>query len=334
MPLLVGLKNQISEPKQWSEGTRHLLNEHGALDQLQQALEKLAKKLEPEKGIRKVARNLIWTLDKVECDDTLKKIERVKSRISLALQGDVHKLAQAIKADTANIDTIQEGISELHIKEDTKTRQDILEWFSPLNFFKTQQDIFERREEGTGRWLIDTPEFQNWTAGSDRTLCCFGIPGAGKSVLASVVVDNLRNKFASENSSKVGVAAAYCNFKEVDMQNPSNLLSGLCRQLIINDQPFPETLANLYRAHQERKTRPVLKEVMDVFDEVLKSLKATYLIVDALDECSSEVRDILVQELKATQPMTSLLVTTRPIDSITRKFSENVTIDIRASDSD
>ncbi|KAL8911033.1 MAG: hypothetical protein Q9171_003737 [Xanthocarpia ochracea] len=329
LPMLSRLKNQVSEPKPWSEGTRYLLNENGAFDQLQQALEKLAKKLQPEKGIRKVARNFIWTLDKDDCDDTLKKIERVKSRISVALQGDILKNTQAIKADTVNIDAIHEGVSELRIKERAKGRPDILEWFSPLNFYKTQQDVFGRREEGTGRWFIHSDEFQKWTAGSERTLCCYGIPGAGKSVLASVVVDYLRNEFTSGHS--FGVAAAYCNFKEVDMQDSVNILSGLCMQLIDNSEPFPEILVDLYKSHNERKTRLGLKDVMNVFDDVLKSFKTAYLIVDALDECSSTVRDILVQELKALQSTTSLIVTTRPIDSIIREFSEDVSIEIRAS---
>ena len=327
--MLSRLEDQVSEPKPWPEGTRYLLNDNGAFDQLQQALEKLVKKLRPEKGIRKLSRNFIWTLDKDDCDDALKKIERVKSRISLALQGDILKNTQAIKADTVNIDAIHESVSERRIKELAKERQDILEWFSPLNFYKAQQDVFGRREEGTGRWFIHSNEFQKWTAGSERTLCCYGIPGAGKSVLASIVVDYLRNEFTSGDS--FGVAAAYCNFKEVNVQDPVNILGGLCTQLIDNSEPCPEILVDLYKSHEEKKTRPGLKDVMNVFDDVLKSFKKAYLIVDALDECSSGVRDILVQKLKAIQSTTSLIVTTRPIDSIVREFSEDVCIEIRAS---
>lgn len=56
-----------------------------------------------------------------------------------------------------------------------KQRQNILDWFSPLNFFKTQQDIFSRREDGTGQWFIESPEFQAWLSGANRALCCPGI---------------------------------------------------------------------------------------------------------------------------------------------------------------
>lgn len=59
-------------------------------------------------------------------------------------------------------------------------RQEILQWLSPLNFFRTQQDTLARREEGTGLWLIDSPVFTNWLTGNDCILCC---PGIRRSLL-------------------------------------------------------------------------------------------------------------------------------------------------------
>ena len=91
LQVLISLQNRLDEPQQsepWHENVRRLATEHGAFEQLREALEKLAVKLKPEKGIKNKARNLIWTLHKTECEDTLNKIERVKSRVSLALQGD------------------------------------------------------------------------------------------------------------------------------------------------------------------------------------------------------------------------------------------------------
>lgn len=92
LPLFISLKNQVEEhnhSEPWSEGLLLLNTDHGALNQLQEGLEMLAKKLKPEKAIKKLAHKLTWTLDKAECDEILKKIERVKSTISLALQGNI-----------------------------------------------------------------------------------------------------------------------------------------------------------------------------------------------------------------------------------------------------
>lgn len=349
LPILISLQNKVEEHESFescSEGIRVLATEYGALDQLREALSQLATILNPGRsGIKNIADSLSWQFDKKLCGEILEKIERVKSWINLALQDDIHKLVHAIKADTAGIDLVKERMSDLHIREKMKERNDVLAWFSPLNFFQWQQDIFRRRAEHTGEWLIDVPAFQSWVAGSECTLCCWGFreytvlqslfvnltiaAGVGKSILASVVVDYLRNIFKATYS--FSVAAAYCNFKDKEIQSPENLLAGLCVQVLGDSEPLPEILVQLHGRHASKRTRPSLKDVLDVFKEAMKHFETTYLIVDALDECSSEVRGVLLQELKSLQPRVRLLVTTRPPINY---VAEKATIEIRASRGD
>lgn len=156
--------------------------------------------------------------------------------------------------------------------------------------------------------------------------------GAGKSVLASVVVSHLRQLSALRHS--VGIAAAYCNFKDRDMQSLENLLAGLCVQLASSSESLPKTLTTVYSDHRANGTRPTLKEIFGIFEETAKPFTRIYLIVDALDECSTEVRSNLVEKLINLQPSVRLLVTTRFIDSITSQFNENAIIEIRASRGD
>ncbi|KAL8921943.1 MAG: hypothetical protein Q9172_003757 [Xanthocarpia lactea] len=343
LPLLVNLQTQVSDAKQsetWFCCIGSLAVGNGPLDQLREALAQLTKRLKPKKGIENAARALIWTLDKAYCDELLWKIERVKSRISLALQGDTFRLAQAIKADTASLGTIGERVASIaddvtavQHSEDVQKRQAILAWFSPLNFFNTQQDLFARREEGTGQWLIDSTEFRKWTSGMDRILCCPGIPGAGKSILASVVVDFLRKDLVK--TGPTGVAAIYCNFKERELQTSENLLAGACVQLM-NDssEPLSTTLVKLYEIHSRTKTRPTCKEILEVFDSIARSLNNVYVVVDALDECSGEVRTILLSRLEALPDNVKLMVTTRHIEEIIYKYRDSLRIEVRATDID
>jgi hypothetical protein len=50
---------------------------------------------------------------------------------------------------------------------------------------KRHQDVQSRRTEGTGNWLIETPEFKLWfdhqVLETRRALIGFGEPGAGKT---------------------------------------------------------------------------------------------------------------------------------------------------------
>jgi hypothetical protein len=68
----------------------------------------------------------------------------------------------------------------------------------------------------------------------------------------SAVVDYLREKSPSPN---IGVACAYLNYKETDMQSPENILAGLWRQLIFAKPILPGSPAHsLYHKHLEKQT--------------------------------------------------------------------------------
>lgn len=91
LPMLTGLRKMIEDQGRSGisfDGVKSLVTVDGPLDQLREALEQLNKKVKAKKGIKNHARVLFWPLDKEECKEVLGKIERVKSLISLALEGE------------------------------------------------------------------------------------------------------------------------------------------------------------------------------------------------------------------------------------------------------
>src|SRR2546423_528092 len=52
--------------------------------------------------------------------------------------------------------------------------QDILDWLSPLSFWEKQNDTIQRREPGTGEWLLNDPLFTKWLDGTNSVLWCPG----------------------------------------------------------------------------------------------------------------------------------------------------------------
>ena len=83
-----GLVKQLDSLQRTPGDAGHLIALKGPFDQLREALEQLNKKVEPKKDGKDYARALTWTLEKYHCNEILGKIERVKSLISLALEGD------------------------------------------------------------------------------------------------------------------------------------------------------------------------------------------------------------------------------------------------------
>src|SRR2546429_5774739 len=75
---------------------------------------------------------------------------------------------------------------------------EVAHWLTPANFSAQQSDIIAKRQEGTGLWLLNSDEYKIWIKEEKRTLFCPGIPGAGKTMVSSIVGDNLRRTFAKE----------------------------------------------------------------------------------------------------------------------------------------
>ena len=91
----------------------------------------------------------------------------------------------------ANAAVLERGIEQLQLSHDHQKDRRLLDWLSPLNFPAQQSEFFNRRQEGSGQWLLEHDHFKKWVATSKDTLFCPGPPGAGKTILASIVVDHL-----------------------------------------------------------------------------------------------------------------------------------------------
>ena len=90
--LLTCLQYRVKDAKSddaWYDAIRVIGAKDGALEQYHSALEQLASKLAPGKGIKSLGRALIWSFEKKEMNDIISRIERLKTLISLALENDL-----------------------------------------------------------------------------------------------------------------------------------------------------------------------------------------------------------------------------------------------------
>ncbi|KAJ7271005.1 ankyrin repeat-containing domain protein [Mycena rebaudengoi] len=213
---------------------------------------------------------------------------------------------------------------------DSAERDKIIEWLSPLNFFARHDDIFRTRQEGTGRWFLEDSRFRNWLSSTEESIWCSGIPGAGKTVLASIVVDYLRSHLQSNH---VGVAVAYLNHKESEAQSPPNILAGLWWQLA-SERLISPLVQQLYQKHQSRRTSPSLDEVREIFHSTVAEYSKVFVVVDALDEYPEAHRHILLNALAAIGGSVCLMLTSRPNISPKSFFPTAPVVEIRAQEED
>lgn len=233
----------------------------------------------------------------------------------------------ALQADTSAVKTAQE------MQDHTA----LCEWLSPIDFSSQQHDIITRRQAGTGQWFLDTKEFDDWMHGPEKTLFCPGIPGAGKTMIAAIAIDHLRQRVQSRS---IEVAYLFCSYKRTARLSASDLFAALLRQLIQSRPDSSAVLTDLYNNCIEFRRRPTFEEIIAKAQTICQNYVTLYIVVDALDECTSQdsVRGTLINRLRQLQAKVTvdlrLMFTSRFIPEISQAFMSTPTLEVRASSGD
>ncbi|KAJ7145178.1 hypothetical protein C8R43DRAFT_1070316 [Mycena crocata] len=208
----------------------------------------------------------------------------------------------------------------------------ILDWISPINDFAKHLDLLCARQAGTGDWLLRTTTFDSWLDGSGKALWLSGIPGAGKTVLASMIIEHLSN---IQQPTRIGLAWVYFDYKEESTQTPHAIFLSITRQLADSS---PE-LYNHFRSvdHQNPHSRPSPDDLLSD-DILMRGFEQAFVVVDALDECAEANRDIFLEMMARLQASgANILITSREhvYDHITTSALNDVErVDIRADPED
>ncbi|KAI9792977.1 MAG: hypothetical protein M1816_001299 [Peltula sp. TS41687] len=321
----------------WFIAVRGLSIENGPLDQYKAALEQLMSKLAPADKLRRMGEALTWKFNKSEVEAILQRIERLKVLTQIALEMDHFKLSQAIKSDTTNIKEgiteLREGVNFLHQSYDNQSYQNIVDWLSPLNFQARQLDVFKQRQEGTGKWFLESKVYTDWVDGPPSTLWCPGIPGAGKTVLSSIVVDDLQRKHPGDD---VAVLCLYCSYQQRIDQTAETLVASLLKQLVQGRGVISDSIESLYEVHRSKGSRPKRTELADALRSEIHSYTRAFIVVDALDECAEDqgIRRDLLGELESLSDIVHLMATSRPHVIIDQHFNGIRELHIHADDKD
>jgi Cdc6-like AAA superfamily ATPase len=225
----------------------------------------------------------------------------------------------------------------LHRQHDQE-QQAILNWLTSADYFSQQNDLLGRRQEGTGEWLLGSDEFREWKSNKKHILFCPGIPGAGKTMITSIVVDHLCKEFG--NNTDIGIAFLYCNFRQQREQQHIGFFLSLLKQFAQRTPAIPECVMRLYSDHGKTQTRPSFGEISTALHSVIASYSRSFIVIDALDEYSATDGAVsqFLEELFNLQAKTgsSFFATSRHIFNILEEFKrrQSVVLEIYASNED
>jgi Cdc6-like AAA superfamily ATPase len=213
--------------------------------------------------------------------------------------------------------------------------KELLNWISPHDYRLNQMNLSRTRLIGTGDWLLHSEDYRFWINYERQTLFCPGIPGAGKTIIASAVVDDLLMKFGNEDS--IGIAFLYFNYRNPD-QTPSSVLESLLKQLLQTRSTIPDLVLASFHYNRRKSSRPSFENLVAMMHAVIQDTSRTFIILDALDECAemNGRRTNLLLDFFRLQNLTglNLFVTSRPLPEIMKLFEDVPCLEIRAADHD
>ncbi|KAL8877479.1 MAG: hypothetical protein Q9198_004511 [Flavoplaca austrocitrina] len=346
--LLRDLAHETSSSDSWSASLDSLAD---LLVQYERQLQQVANALQKATTSKREA--LKWPFERKAVAETLTNLERYKTAFLLALQTVQTELSDSVRCSIQDIGSdvrqSREAIEWLRDSQQDKDYQAMLQWLSPLNFHLVHNDNLHGRHGDTGDWILRESSFEVWVAGHLDTLCCEGIPGAGKTIIASIIIDHLRYRLESNGDDHAhrhsssglvdsSLSYVFCTFKDRVNQTAENLFGRIVKQLAeAYPKRFSPLVRQLYQTREKTHERPLLADFVSMLGSMLRSFRLNYVVVDALDECADEVKDSLLNGFETLQQICSLklLFTLRP-GTITGLLDLKRTgfLEIRARDDD
>jgi NACHT domain len=187
----------------------------------------------------------------------------------------------------------------------------IIQWLQYTDPSTNHNAACERREPLTGNWLLQSDEFAMWKREPKQLLWLHGIPGCGKTILSSTVVEHI--KAICKKDSQCQYIFYYFDFSDSKKQEVAGLLRSLLAQLASRDLKTLKEIERLYNQNSCGKQQPDKKSLLSILLSVLRSPLRTYLIIDALDECSQrgEMLRMLSDIYRHCSEEVNVLVTSR-----------------------
>lgn len=230
-----------------------------------------------------------------------------------------------VENDTA---ILRHNLAKLH-------KTDLMQWICPVDYHVRYRDFIGRHKSGTGNWFLQDARFQEWDQSKDGTLLCWGHPGAGKTMMTTLVIDHL---LRTRHMASHPIVFIYCDYKRQSEQSAKHMLSSVLRQVVDIHPETSDLVQDFYEFHTEKRTTPSTDEIKQTLETASKDLDRLTVIVDALDECDTRARHEFLSAVETLRSRCGvrLLASSRFLPAVWFHsiFLNQPTIEVRASDED
>ncbi|KAK3370926.1 hypothetical protein B0T24DRAFT_627387 [Lasiosphaeria ovina] len=214
---------------------------------------------------------LAWPFKETRARKLLAEVVQHKTTLNLALTVDISHDIKEIKGKASEIQT---ALSDIEQRE-------VYKWLEGIDPSSLHHRACSQYEPGTGDWVLRSDDWKAWISGPKRALWIHGIPGAGKTILASHLIENIKTRCNDGDAaaSRNAYVYYYCYFGHNTDEALPFLKWMICQLGRVADT-VPASLYNLYK----RSEGPSLTDLLYVLEEMVKAFDCVYIILDAIDE--------------------------------------------------
>jgi Cdc6-like AAA superfamily ATPase len=203
-------------------------------------------------------------------------------------------------------------------------REKIKRWLSSSDPSTNYNKALQQRQKGSGRWFLQIEAFAKWKKRQNSFLWLSGIPGSGKTILSSTIIEDLEKTLQCQS-----LLYFYFDFSDTDKQTLESMVRSLMSQLYSKCGGVSKELDDLFSSCGDGHQKPSCELFCKAFLHMMEQVKEVWIILDALDECCTRkgpptegllswMREVLNSEQRSVH----LLVTSRPEQDIKSVVSE------------
>ncbi|KAI9681451.1 MAG: hypothetical protein M1817_002735 [Caeruleum heppii] len=214
-----------------------------------------------------------------------RKIAELSDRIK------VHKELVEDDAKALAIERQATAHNEARMEHIQNRKRCVRRWLSPPpphepDYYTIDHlQALSKRVEGTCDWVCQSDEFRRWCVSAIPILWIRGRPGSGKTIISSVIVEELRRVEAPAN----GWTVAYFHFKHdnKDKKTPLALVKSLLLQLLSDSEDLLPLLSEIYdqSVYDNASASNLFLPLWNILRRAIFQRTGTYIVLDAIDEC-------------------------------------------------
>ena len=221
------------------------------------------------------------------------------------------RLKKEIQGTSESITSALVGDAKTRTREQEERLSSIHGWLSAPDPSMNYHKACKQRQAGTGLWLLEGGEFKNWKETAATPLWLHGIPGCGKTILSSTIIEDLLQHCHTDIS--MVTIYFYFDFNDAEKRDPELMLRSLLSQLLQRLVTMPRRIEMLFSSCGNGKQRPSLNALLDVIPDMFRQFAHAYVVLDALDECTQrpELMEMLETMVGWSLENMHLLMTSR-----------------------